>query len=184
MKKTIAIIVFVFIIGISLSINLESRLYIKTILGMEMSLNEISNSKLYQKYLDLDLEETKAQLEAKLGKKGTVDDWGLFSVWKFSYGTIKVAFRDDKAFYKMIVMPIQKSPNIVENESTIKMNGYTTYEEVMNTLGASIEFGKTYYDENSKAISTSYLWKLTSGKILNISFTEGTIDDIDYLGWR
>ncbi len=183
MKKTITAIALIFVIGIAVSINLESRLYIKANLGMEMSLYEISNSKLYQKYLELDLEDTLQELESKLGKKGIVDDLGLFSVWKFSYGTIKVALRDDRTFYKMIVLPIQKSTNIIENESTIKMNGYTTFEEVMDTLGSSIEFGRTYYDENSKAISTIYLWKLTSGKTLRISFTEGTIDDIDYLGW-
>ncbi|MBF4691995.1 hypothetical protein [Fusibacter ferrireducens] len=183
MKKTIAAVIVVIIAGIILYTNLESRLCIKATLGMEMSLDEISNSKLYQKYLELDLEDTRAQLETKLGKKGTVDDWGLFSVWNFPYGTIKVVLKEDKAVYKMIVMSIQESPHIIENESTIKMNGYTTFEEVMDALGTSIEFGKSYYDENSKAISTSYLWKLTSGKTLKISFTEGTIDDISYLGW-
>lgn len=143
----------------------------------EIEYDDLAESTWYAKYQSVQLNDSREAVKEKLGKYSKEGMFGLYQIWKFPYGQVRILFVNDEVRSKQIIVPFLESHDLDET-LTEEMNGYTTYDEVISKLGESMEVGKDF-DSRTETVNETYVWKLKGGGLIRISFCEGTISDID-----
>ncbi|MCT4632569.1 MAG: hypothetical protein N4A76_07500 [Firmicutes bacterium] len=175
----IVLIVILVIMIVIVQNNLEVRVVLKNFANQELTLDEIRNSRLYGKYEEIQLNDTYEDVEKMFGKAGVENAWGLLHVWKYSYGSVQIGCLNNKIIHKHVVF--YNSPRYqISEEDTKGIKGITTFDEVELRVGKSMEYGKSI-DIKNQQMNTTYIWKNQSNEVLKISFSEGTVYDIDWI---
>lgn len=168
------IIVYLLVIFKSVNFNLpEFKLSIKTILGQELTLEEMKSTSIYKVYNQIDHDTNVEEINDILNKKSK-NILEHFESWYYPYGYVSVWYRENeksRVFVKIVSFKTPYTVKLTEKElySVFQCN---SLEEIVGILGEPAILGRTH-NKDGEITDFSYEWGIKT------SLSEKFIEDIE-----
>jgi len=155
--------IFVLLILFTIFINVnydkdEFKLGLKSLLGQELTLDEMKSSNLYKAFLELNYNSNIDEVNSIMKKENSNSVAGIYENWEMVYGNALILFRDNKSHVSNKLVSFKTPYTIELNYEELNSLFKCRYiEEIIEILGEPLILGESY-NENGKVKECTYEW--------------------------